>query len=245
MDHSIYQLFREQYEDNWYFAARADVLTAVIAPLCPAGRAFSIADVGGGTGSLLARVRQHGRAVAIEGDLQLAQVGRQLYGIPFVQGDLSHGVPLNDDTLDIVLMLDVLEHVEDERALLSEVARVLRPHGRLVVSVPAFQALWSRHDELHHHKRRYSRRSLVDVLTAAGFACERVTYFNTLLFPLVYGSRSLERFSSRWRGSTTDYERGPRIMTAVLRWLFSLERRIIPRWNLPVGVSLLVLARRT
>jgi hypothetical protein len=74
--------------------------------------------------------------------------------------------------------------------------------------------------------------------------CDRVTYYNTLLLPLVYLSRKLERWSGAWTQSASDYDKAPGGLAAVLRWVFALERRLIPRWNLPVGVSLLVVARR-
>jgi hypothetical protein len=134
--------------------------------------------------------------------------------------------------------------VEDDGALAHEAARVLRPGGDLVVTVPAMPALWSRHDELHHHYRRYTRSALRRVLQQAGLSCVRLTYYNTLLFPAVVVSRVLERVSPRWmRSSASDYERGFPGAAGLLRWTFSQERRLLPRWRLPFGVSLLALAR--
>ena len=244
MDPQIYQIFRERYEDNWYFEARAAVLATLIRPCCQAHAGVRVVDLGAGTGKILADTRKTAMAVAIEKDLQLARFGRGRYGLPFVLANLADGIPVGRGLLDLVLVLDVLEHVEHDRALLREVFRVLRPGGRVIVSVPAFQGLWSRHDELHHHKRRYSRRDLLRVVAEAGLVCDRVTYYNTLLLPLVYLSRKLERWSRAWKQSANDYDKAAGGFTGVLRWVFGLERRLLPRWNLPAGVSLLVVARR-
>ena len=245
MDPQIYRVFRGRYEDNWYFATRTKVLTTFMRPYCPVSADARIVDLGAGTGKILADTRQAAVAVAIEENPDLARFGRGRYGLPFVLANLSDDIPIGSGAIDLVLMLDVLEHVEQDRPLLSEVFRVLRPGGRLIISVPAFQGLWSRHDELHHHKRRYSRLGLLSVLAEAGFVCDRLTYYNTLLLPLVYLSRKLERFSRAWTQSASDYDKAPRALAMLLHWVFGLERKLIPRYDLPVGVSLLAVARRT
>lgn len=238
MDAEINQLFIDQYESNWYLHARAEVLAAIIRPLCLTG--CRLVDVGAGTGAILSRVTDAAR-VAIEGDLALARVGRMGHGLPFLVADLAGGIPLADHSADVVLSLDVFEHLVDDRGAMIEAFRILRPGGRLVVSVPAFQSLWSRHDELHHHKRRYSKELLLDTLAAAGFDCTRVTYFNTLLFPVVWLSRKLEAFT---QPAANDYEKPPRLLARVMGAIFGFESRLVPRWNLPVGVSLLAIATR-
>lgn len=243
MDLEIREFFTEQYENNWYLASRADILSSIIRPLCGLRPACRLVDVGAGIGSVLAKVG-HEPAIAIEGDLPLARVGRSRHGLRFLVADLSAGIPLSDGCADVALALDVVEHLDDDRAALAEIFRILRPSGRLVVSVPAFQSLWSRHDELHHHKRRYSRQALLEVLAATGFSCSRVTYFNTFLFPLVYASRKLESFApGRGRGKT-DYEKPPPWLAGALGGIFGLEARIIPYCNLPIGVSLLAIASK-
>lgn len=244
MDAEIREFFTEQYEQNWYLAARAEILTTIIRPLCRARSACRLVDVGAGTGSILAHVGGLAAAIGIEGEWQLARLGRTRHGVRFLVADVAGAIPLLHASADVVLSLDVLEHLDDDRAALREMFRILRPGGTLVVTVPAFQNLWSRHDELHHHKRRYSKRAFLAALKATGFTCTRVTYFNTLLFPLVYLSRKLE---SAGRGPTrqkTDYEKAPRMLAGALGRIFGLEARIIPRWNLPVGVSLLAIATR-
>jgi len=238
VDSEINRLFTEQYESNWYLKSRAEVLAAIIRPLCGVG--CRLVDVGAGTGAILARVATK-VAIAIEGDLNLARVGRSGHRLPFLVADLSSGIPLSGQTADVVLSLDVFEHLVDDRAAMAEVFRILRPGGCLVVSVPAFQSLWSRHDDLHHHKRRYSKQALLDALAATGFACTRVTYFNSLLFPIVWASRKLEGIT---RPSANDYEKPHRLLARALGRIFRFEARIIPRWNLPVGVSLLAIATR-
>lgn len=244
MDRSIRSFFEERYEDHWYFTARATILSVFIRRFAPPADAGTVADVGAGTGKILFEVKGKARAVALEAAADLARAGAGRYRLPYVIGSLSEGVPFRRDALDLLLALDVLEHLDDDRRTLGELFAALRRGGRLVISVPAFRWLWSRHDDLHHHRRRYSRQGLVDVLESAGFVCERVTYYNTLLFPVVCLSRALERVSARWAGAATDYDRAPGVTGRLLGWLFRQEARMVTRCRLPVGVSLLAVARR-
>jgi SAM-dependent methyltransferase len=244
MDQAVRAFFATEYEHNWYLAARVAVLSATIRSLPDVAPGRLIVDVGAGTGSILAHVAGTTDVLGVEGDWQLARAGRELHNVPMVIANLDGPIPLTAGSADLALSLDVLEHLDDEAAALAEVFRILRPGGTLVITVPAFQSLWSRHDELHHHKRRYSRRALLQVLGAAGFSCRRITYFNTLLFPLVYLSRRLETLRGDAVAAPTDYEKPPRVVARALRRLFELEAYVLPRWNLPVGVSLLGIATR-
>ena len=241
MDSQITSFFTDHYESNWYLASRAEVLAAVINPLCRTASRYRLVDAGAGTGSILARVKDGSAAVGIEGDWNLARAGRTNHNVTFVVANLAQGIPLSSQSVDVVLALDVLEHLDDDRTVMDEVFRILRPSGRFIISVPAFQSLWSRHDELHHHKRRYSKQALLDIITSTGFGCTRMTYFNSLLFPLVYVSRKLEAFT---RPSANDYEKASPLLARALGAIFQLESRIIPHWNFPIGVSLLAVATR-
>jgi SAM-dependent methyltransferase len=245
MDVGINRFFAEQYEANWYLASRADVLASIIAPLCAAGPQGRLVDFGAGVGSILARIHGDVIRIGIEGEWELASVGRGRHGLDFVVADLARGIPLVSHSADVIVALDVIEHLDDDGAALAEIFRVLKPTGTLVVSVPAFQRLWSRHDELHHHKRRYSKQGLRDVVTASGFSCTRVTYFNCLLFPLVVASRMLERLSLSPRDAATDYEKPPQWLAGLLRRVFGFEARLVPYLDLPVGVSLLAVATKS
>lgn len=243
MDDAINRFFTEQYESNWYLGARAEVLATVIGPLCAVPKC-RVVDFGAGIGSILARIDRGAARLGIEGEWELARAGHERHGLDFVVADLAGSIPLASHSADVVVALDVIEHLDDDRGALAEIRRVLKPAGRLVVSVPAFQSLWSRHDELHHHKRRYSKRGLRELVTSSGFTCNRVTYFNSLLFPLVYASRMLERMSSGNRGGPTDYDKPPKLIAGLLRHVFGFEARLVPHVDFPIGVSLLAIATK-
>jgi len=151
-------------------------------------------------------------------------------------------MPFPDSRFDLVLALDIIEHVPDDLQALRELFRTLRPGGSLLVTVPALQMLWSAHDVINGHYRRYTLGQLRAQVEIAGFEVVTATYFNTLLFRLIVALRWLWRF--RPKSTASDIIQLPRPLNASLTGLFSLERLLVGRIRLPFGVSVLCYARK-
>jgi hypothetical protein len=135
----------------------------------------------------------------------------------------------------------VLEHIDDDVASLRRLGALLGDDGRILLTVPAMPFLWSSHDELHHHKRRYTRASLQAATKAAGLRVEHIGYFNALLFPLALAQRMLAKLT----GSRQPIDALPSpTVNGVLRSIFASERHLVGRVRLPVGLSLFAVIRR-
>ena len=223
-------------DHHWYFQGRRAVLRAVIDAVRPPGR-LRVLELGCGDGNVLAGFTDLGEVVGIEPDPELAAAARAR-GLDVRPGRLPHDLPVPEGWADLLLMIDVLEHLDDDAAALSAVRRLLRPGGTLVAAVPAYRWLWSRHDTASGHRRRYVRRQLDAVVAGAGFRVERVTYFNTLLFPAIAAATL-----GGLRGED-DLKRPAPWLNRALAAVFAAERFIVPQWRLPFGVALLVVGRR-
>ncbi len=135
-----------------------------------------------------------GDVVAFEPNRDAVEMAAAKGDYSIVQGALPDQIPLNREDFDLILALDVIEHVESDIEGLAALRKMLKPGGKLVLTVPAFPFLWSAHDRTHHHYRRYTRRSLVDKVNASGYELEYVTYYNFLLFPIVAATRFLKNW---------------------------------------------------
>ncbi|MBI3740653.1 MAG: class I SAM-dependent methyltransferase, partial [Chloroflexi bacterium] len=134
-----------------------------------------ILDVGCGAGNMIHHLARYGRVRGIEVDARpVAQAIARGYDVR--QGDATRGIDFPDASFDLVTALDVIEHVDDDAAILREAHRVLRANGTLAITTPAFQALWSHNDVLNGHKRRYAARDLRARVERAGFRVHRLSY---------------------------------------------------------------------
>jgi SAM-dependent methyltransferase len=149
-------------------------------------------------------------------------------------------MPFPADSFDLAASLDVIEHLEDDVGALRELRRTVAPGGALLVTVPAYQWLWSGHDEINHHHRRYTRGSLLAVAEQAGWECVRTTYFNSLLLPVAILLRVLDRLNTRTTESSLDLWVPPEPLNWLLERPLSLEAALIGRGGrIPAGLSLL------
>lgn len=241
MRRDVYLRMREFEDHHWWFVGRRRIVRAVIARYAPLPPGAAILDAGCGTGGNLSMLAPLGTVVGLEPDataLELAR-GRSEAGEIRI-GSLPGDLPFDSETFDLVVLLDVLEHVEEDRASLRSLAGVLKPGGHLVMTVPAFPFLWSGHDETHQHRRRYRRRGLVEKLTGAGLQLRCVSYFNSLLFPPIAALRLLKRDGKPgddlWMPSP--------IVNGVLAAVLGAERFAVGRVPMPAGVSLIACARK-
>ena len=238
MDPAYAAVHAEEDRAHWWFLGRRAVILAEMARRLPAGGA-RLAELGCGSGGMLEALGRFGTAVGIELDPALRARARER-GLDVRAGALPDAIPLEPGRWDAVCLFDVLEHVGDEAGALAACRRLLAPGGRLFVTVPAYAWLWSRHDELLGHRRRYTARALRGVAERAGFAVERLTYFNTLLAPPIMAVR-LARAALRRPGHDLDRPAPP--LNRALAACFSAEARLL-RWvSAPFGISILLAAR--
>ena len=236
------RMFEAEERQWWYAGMRAISLSLLDAAWPRAGAGGRrILDAGCGTGSNLAHLRPFGRTVGVDVSEEALRFCRQR-GVAAARGSVL-ALPFSDATFDAVTSFDVLYHrwVEDDVAAVRELSRVLRPGGLLLVRVPALKLLWGAHDEAVHSRHRYTRAELRALLEGAGLEVVRLTYANTLLFPLLAARRGLDRLLDR-HGSDVAFLPAPLEWT--FRRLLGLEARLVRRVALPLGASVFALARK-
>ena len=231
-------------EHHWWYRGRRRVIRAELDRL-PLPADARILDAGCGSGRTLVELAGYGGEVSgIELNDDAAELARRR-GLGDVHVGRLEELPWDDGAFDLITCLDVIEHVPDDVTALVELRRVASPGGWLLVTVPAYQALWSRHDEANHHFRRYSRSMLRGAARSAGWQIERVSSFNSLLLAPAAAVRLAQRRMGARNGDSNDLDLGPAWLNDVLERPLALEASWLARGRtLPLGLSLLAVLRR-
>ncbi len=226
---------------HWYFRSRRRVLGAMIAELSPRG---PVLDVGAGTGGNEPLLHPYGPLFAVDPSLAAARGCLQLGYASAVIAD-GHRLPFAESAFPTVSAFDVLEHLRDDRAAISELARVCRPGGLVIASVPAFRWLWSAHDVALGHQRRYTRAEVDRLFAGAGLRLKRLTYclLGTFVPAAIVrtAQRALRRGLPVEAGSARTDVDGfalPGPANRLLAALLAQEARWVRRRDLPVGLSI-------
>ena len=240
----LLELQTHELEDrHWWYRGRRRIIDVLMRRLeLPPG--VEILDAGCGSGRNMVELARAGTVTGIEiSDASVARARERGIG-EVVQCSITE-VPLADDRFDLAVCLDVIEHIEDDLGALRELLRVVRPGGTLLVTVPAYQWLWSEHDVINHHKRRYTRKTLSAVAEQAGWETARTTYFNGCLLPVAIVHRRLARPAHLVDEPVSDLERTPERLNSLLEWPLRFEALLIARGlRIPVGLSLAAVFRK-
>lgn len=222
----------------WYRGLHRRVLDALPA------RANRVLDAGCGTGGMLAQIAARGQAHGIDFSPHALRFARER-GLTRLGRASVEALPFRSSSFDVAISLDVLYHraVSDDSQALRELCRVLRPGGRVILNLPAFESLRSSHDTAIHTARRYERRALAKQLEQCGLTPVRLAYWNALLFPALAGVRLLRKREAGGHPES-DVRPLPRPINAVLEGVLEIERALMKGIDFPAGLSILVVAER-
>ena len=243
MDEKLMKATLAVDEHHWWYRGRRCVIRAQLDQLAlPTGA--RVLDAGCGSGRTLQELVDYGTVQGVELDPEAAELARSRGHGEVLVGRLEE-LPFPEATFDLITCLDVIEHTPDDQATLTELRRVCRPGGWLLVTVPAYQALWSFHDQANHHFRRYSRKTLTQAAVNSGWTVTRMTSFNSLLLAPAAAVRLAQRRFGTHNGYTNDLALGPAWLNDVLELPLRMEAGWLAGGRaLPFGLSLMAVLRR-
>ncbi len=239
MDRIVYDRMAAHDSTHWWYRARRDILADYLTRYGALPKDAKILEIGCGTGHNLPMLAEFGEIDAIEIDPAAREIASERLGKPVGAAPLPElpGVPRKH--YDLIAVLDVVEHIEDDVAALKAMADCLAPGGKILIAVPAHAWLWSAHDVVNHHHRRYSKATLQAAIETSGLKSEKLGYFNSLLFPLAAAARIAGRMTGR---DDSDDSPPPKLVNALFEKIFRLERHLVGRVPMTPGVSIVTLA---
>lgn len=237
MDDLLLKQHLELEERHWWFVARRRILLSLLERNLSDETDLDVLDTGCGGGATMESLSRYGRVRGMEYAEEAVAYNRA-HGRDVVEGSIEE-MPFDDASFDLALALDVIEHVPDDLQALSELYRILRPGGSLLVTVPALDVLWSAHDVANGHYRRYTTGKLRERVESAGLGVVKLSYFNTLLFPVILAARKL-----RPKSVGSDVDEVSERLNSLLASIFSSEAGLLARGRMPIGVSALCFARK-
>lgn len=241
MERKVYEQMAKLDSRHWWFTARRRILDELIRRVVRPPSNARILEVGAGTGHNLAMLERFGNVEASELDSVARQLASERLGREVKKAALPDLSMFPSDSYDLIALLDVLEHVPDDKGSLDAILKRLKPGGALLLTVPANPWMWSAHDVAHHHHRRYRKSEISTLARNAGFEIELLSPFNSLLFPPIAAVRAMGKLTGK---DDSDDAMPGDLVNKTLDTVFGLERSLIGRVPMPFGVSLVAVLRR-
>jgi SAM-dependent methyltransferase len=252
MDELAYRQFLKLEKNHWWFIGRRRILSTLLHRFIARGKDLAIMDVGCGFGGMLENLSDLGHPMGLEIDLESARICRER-GFTGICLGSGYQLPFRPGSLDLITLFDAIEHMENDSHVVEECAHALKPGGSLVITVPAYQCLYANNDRMAHHLRRYTLSRLKRIAKGAELKPIKGSYFNVILFPIIFPIILLLKAKQLVQGPLKPGEtaatnlsyRYPRILQRTLEAIFSLERFVLPRISAPFGHSIVLIARKS
>lgn len=243
MNKSEYARLAEYEQSYWWHVGRLEIIQTYMKHAARDRFNSSILNVGCGTGGTIDMLEKFGNVDNVDTSDDAIAFASKLGHENITKVDDVY-LPFKDKTYDVVGAFDVLEHIEDHAGALTEWKRVLKDDGAIVITVPAYQWLWSGHDVSSHHWRRYTLRSLMAVAAEVGLTPEKKSYAISFSLPLVAGFRLASKVLDKKLDSTTSYVPVPRAINKLFTTLLKAEAKLHDTVSLPAGTSVITILRK-
>jgi SAM-dependent methyltransferase len=243
LDPHTYKILYRTEEGHWWLSARRRIVMDWIEQRYPGRNDLAILDAGCGTGIMLQQMEHLGHAEGVDISEEALAFCRQR-GLENIRRADVLQLPFAAGSFDIVTGLDIVEHLDDDVRALREWSRVLKPGGRVFLFAPAHRWLWSLQDDVSHHRRRYTAKTLRYAVQSAGLTVERLSYVSAFLLPVIYLGRQWLKVQRRFREINTENDLHPAWSNGILRSIFEAEIPILRRTDLPIGASIVCVGRK-
>lgn len=246
MDKELYKKHYEAEKKVWWFIGRRYLIYKNIFRIWKSESKPTILDFGCGTGGMLDELKDVAETYGCDTE-QLAVEFCQKRGLKNITKLENNNIPYENNYFDIITSMDVLEHIEDDKRAMSELKRILKSRGKLLITVPAFMFLWTTRDERLHHYRRYTKNELKIKLSSIGFNIKKCSYMHSFYFlPLlfIYKIKKLIKNNDASADIKTDFSFVPGPVNKLLTSLLYLEVFWLKYFTLPFGVSLFCIAEK-
>ncbi len=245
MDKTLYDNIFQVEATHWWYLARRKIIFDWVERTMTTYKNPQILDIGCGTGFNIVYLNQLGynKVVGLDFSPDALEYCRSRQLNVLICGN-AENLPISQRCYDLILVLDIIEHLKDDRRALSEIFRALKPDGTLIIFVPAFQFLWSFQDEISHHQRRYNAMELKEKILHAGFKLMKLSYVNSILFPVVWLGRVILRVFPKYFNITSESQMNPSWMNGILYRIFLTELPLLRFMNFPFGVSILCVCKK-
>lgn len=249
MDRQFYVEYYTLEREHWWFKVRGQIIMDRIREISGKRKDLKILNVGAATGKTSQMLEEFGEVTSIEYDQICYEFVKEKLGINIHQGSITE-IQFEDNSYDIVCSFDVVEHVEDDQKAVQELVRVCKKDGLVFISVPAFMSLWSHHDVVNHHFKRYVSKEIASLFGQTPSELVYKSYFNALLFTPIYLFRQLSNaLPKSWTrdgaGSDATAGQSGKLAGGILFSVFNFERWLMKKgikW--PFGVSFLYAVRK-
>ncbi len=240
MEAAIYRLMAELENKHWWFVSRTHIVNTLIERAHGKQVANKILDLGCGSGNNFEMLSKFGEVTGMEPDSYAINIAAERHKAKTLICDLlpTSNKQLKHEYYDLIVLTDVLEHIENDRQALKNIYELLSKDGGVVFTVPAFPILWGAHDTTHHHFRRYILNDLNNKLLEAGFKIRYISYFNFWLFPVIFSIRIIKKILPFIKDKP-DLSTPHPIINSIMKSIFSSEDVFINRIRLPFGVSII------
>ena len=241
-----YQVMYDVERSNWWYVGMRSIFLSLLDGHYQAGSDLKILDAGCGTGAMLSHLTSYGQVVGVDISSEAIRLARKrdVQGCELTQSSLTD-LPFEDGAFDLVTSFDVICGIDDYGPAFQELSRVLRPGGRVVINLPAYNPLLSEHDLAVHNKRRYTKADITKEAERVGLTVERVAHANTLLFPIAAAVRVVKKVPAKSASEArSDLRILPPVINRSLAQVLFLERRLLQKVDLPFGLSVICVARK-
>lgn len=237
MEKDIYKLNYEIEQEMWWFKARKNIIEKLFVNNILPSKPQNLLDFGAGSGLISSMLSKYTKVTAVDKFEETQKYNH----FPISLADLSDFPAAH---FDVITAFDSLEHCENDKDILKEFYRILKPGGFVLITVPAFQSLWSYHDEIHHHFRRYNRNEIINKFKEHSIVPLKSSYFNFFLFPVFVVGVLVTRLIRILSGKPMDTTNKTSFINSILYSIFNIEAKILAKCSLPWGSSLLFIGKK-